>query len=66
MISQLASGHKDNHSICSPTSLTMLLKYYGKNLEPNDVTKGTFDTGSEAYGNWPQNVAYAGEQGMKA
>jgi len=66
MISQLASGHKDNHSICSPTSLTMVLKYHGKTLELNEVTNGTFDTGSELYGNWPQNVAYAGEQGMKA
>lgn len=66
MISQLASGHKDSHSICSPTSLTMVLKYHGINVELNDVTNGTFDTGSELYGNWPQNSAYAGEQGMRA
>lgn len=66
MISQLASGHKDSHSICSPTSLTMVLKYYGLPVELNDVTKGTFNTGSELYGDWPQNSAYAGEQGMRA
>lgn len=66
MISQLASGHKDSNSICSPTSLTMVLKYYGKLLDIEDVTNGTFDTGTELYGNWPQNVAYAGEQGMRA
>jgi len=66
MISQLASGHKDSHSICSPTSLTMVLKYHGISVELNDVTNGTFDTGSELYGNWPQNSAYAGEQGMRA
>nr|WP_312578195.1 C39 family peptidase [Sedimentibacter sp.] len=66
MISQLASGHKDSHSICSPTSLTMVLKYYGIPVELDDVTNGTFDTGSELYGNWPQNSAYAGEQGMRA
>jgi len=66
MISQLASGHKDSHSICSPTSLTMLLKYHGVSVGLNDVTKGTFDTGSELYGNWPQNSAYAGEKGMRA
>ncbi|WP_019228704.1 C39 family peptidase [Sedimentibacter sp. B4] len=65
-ISQLASGHKDSHSICSPTSLTMTLKFHGKNLSLDEVTKGTFDTGSELYGNWPQNTAYAGEQGMRA
>lgn len=66
MISQLASGHKDSHSICSPTSLTMVLKYHGIPVELNDVTKGTFNTGSELYGDWPQNSAYAGEQGMRA
>jgi hypothetical protein len=66
MISQLASGHKDAHSICSPTSLTMVLKYHKISVELKDVTKGTFDTGSELYGNWPQNSAYAGEQGMRA
>jgi len=66
MISQLASGHKDSHSICSPTSLTMALKYHGILVELNDVTNGTFDTGSELYGNWPQNSAYAGEKGMRA
>lgn len=65
-ISQLASGHKDAHVICSPTSLTMALKYHGKNVDLNQVTRGTFDTGNEAYGNWPQNVAFAGEQGMRA
>jgi len=66
MISQLASGHKDSHSICSPTSLTMALKYHGVLVELNEVTNGTFDTGSELYGNWPQNSAYAGEKGMRA
>jgi len=67
MISQLASGHKDSHSICSPTSVTMVLKYYGIPVELNDVTKGTSDTGSKLYGNWPQNSAYAGEQnGIRA
>jgi len=66
LISQLASGHKDAHVICSPTSLTMALKYHGKNVELDQVTRGTFDTGNEAYGNWPQNAAFAGEMGMRA
>lgn len=66
MISQLASGHKDSHSICSPTSLTMVLKYHGISVGLDDVANGTFDTGSELYGNWPQNSAYAGEKGMRA
>lgn len=65
-ISQLASGHKDAHVICSPTSMTMALKYHGKNVDLDQVTRGTLDSGNQAYGNWPQNVAFAGEQGMRA
>lgn len=65
-ISQLASGHKDAHVICSPTSLTMTLKYHGKDVTLDQVTRGTLDSGNHAYGNWPQNVAFAGEQGMRA
>lgn len=66
MISQLASGHKDARVICSPTSLTMTLKYHGKDVTLDQVTRGTLDSGNNAYGNWPQNAAFAGEQGMRA
>lgn len=66
MISQLASGHKDARVICSPTSLTMTLKHHGKDVNLDQVTRGTLDSGNDAYGNWPQNVAFAGEQGMRA
>ncbi|MGD9569504.1 MAG: C39 family peptidase [Sedimentibacter sp.] len=65
-ISQLASGHKDARVICSPTSLTMVLKYHNKDVNLDQVTRGTLDSGNHAYGNWPQNVAFAGEQGMRA
>lgn len=66
LISQLSSGHKDARVICSPTSLTMVLKHHGKDVDLNQVTRGTLDSGNQAYGNWPQNVAFAGEQGMRA
>lgn len=66
MISQLASGHKDARVICSPTSLTMVLMFHGKNVNLEQVTRGTLDSGNNAYGNWPQNVAFAGELGMRA
>lgn len=65
-ISQLQSGHIHANSICSPTSLTMALKYYGVDIDLFDVTKGVLDTGCNLYGNWPQNVAFAGECGMRA
>ncbi|NYB73335.1 C39 family peptidase [Sedimentibacter hydroxybenzoicus DSM 7310] len=66
LISQLASGHKDARVICSPTSLTMALKFHGKNVDLDQVARGTLDSGNGAYGNWPQNVAMAGELGMRA
>jgi len=66
LISQLASGHKDARVICSPTSLTMALKFHGMNVGLNQVARGTLDSGNNAYGNWPQNVALAGELGMRA
>lgn len=65
-ISQLASKHKDARVICSPTSLTMVLNHHKIEVDLNKVTKGTLDNGNHAYGNWPQNVAFAGEQGMRA
>ncbi|WP_312699824.1 C39 family peptidase [Sedimentibacter sp.] len=66
LISQLASGHKDAGVICSPTSLTMALKFHGKDVELEQVARGTLDSGNGAYGNWPQNAAMAGELGMRA
>lgn len=52
--------------ICSPTSMTMVLNYFGEKLEVLDVAKGAFDHGGGIYGNWSYNVAYAGECGMEA
>ncbi len=66
LISQIVSGHKDARVICSPTSLTMVLKYHGKNVELDQVAAGTYDLRNDAYGNWPQNTAFAGEMGMRA
>lgn len=65
-ISQLISGHKDANCICSPTSLTMVLQYHKVDVDLFTVTKGVFDNSMKLYGNWPQNVAYAGELGMRA
>lgn len=52
--------------ICSPTSLSMILEYYGHFEETVEVAKGVFDYGAKIYGNWTYNVAYAGTKGFKA
>lgn len=51
--------------ICSPTSLTMALNYFGKKVSLDNVIKGVYDEGAKIYGTWPFNTAYAGELGLK-
>ena len=53
------------NEICSPTSLTMALNYFGKKVNLDEVVKGVFDEGAKIYGAWPFNTAYAGELGLK-
>ncbi len=52
--------------ICSPTSVCMVLQYYGESIEPLEAANGTIDKGANTYGNWSYSVAYAAEQGYKA
>jgi len=52
--------------ICSPTSLSMVLNYYGKKVNLADTIKGVYDQNSKLYGVWPLNTAYASQLGLKA
>lgn len=54
------------NSICSPTSISMLMAYYGIDQKPENVAANCFDNGARMYGNWSYNVAYAGENGFRA
>jgi uncharacterized protein YvpB len=56
------------HSWCSPTSLSMILAWWGQRLDRADliqdvrqVAKGVHDPGWPGTGNWSFNVAYAGQ-----
>ncbi len=53
-------------SICSPTSLTMILRYWGVPTTVPEVYRGVRDATSGIYGNWPLNTAYAAELGFDA
>lgn len=52
--------------ICSPTALSMVLQYYGNQVNPVEVARGVYDNGAEIYGNWPFNTAYAARHGLEA
>ena len=52
--------------ICSPTSLSMVLEYYGLNMETEEVSKHVLDNAANIYGNWSYNVSFAGSRGFDA
>ncbi|TAK36669.1 MAG: hypothetical protein EPO21_02025 [Chloroflexota bacterium] len=52
--------------VCSPTSLTMVLRYWGIDRSVPETIKGVRDAATGIYGNWTLNTAYAGSQGLEA
>jgi uncharacterized protein YjdB len=65
-LSQMVRDPAIADSICSPTSVTMVLNYYGTNLQPETAAWGAYDYSYEDFGNWPFNTAYAGSLGYSA
>jgi cell wall-associated NlpC family hydrolase len=63
--SQGDAQEKYKHDICSPTSLAMVLEFWGRKLELEAVALAAQDRGSQLFGNWPANVAYAGSFGLE-
>jgi uncharacterized protein YvpB len=49
---------------CSPTSVSMVLNYYGKDFEPAAFAYEAYDKRDQLYGNWPYNMAAAYAAGM--
>lgn len=45
--------------VCSPTSLSMVLEYYGLRRRTIEVCREVFDPASRIYGNWCANTAAA-------
>lgn len=46
--------------ICSPTSLSMILNYYGYTDAQDVVAGNVLDKGADIYGNWSFNASYPG------
>lgn len=51
--------------ICSATSVAMVLDYFGKLTSLKSVCTGVKDEQAGIFGNWPLNIAYASQQGLK-
>ncbi len=49
---------------CSPTSVCMVLNYYGKEISPEECARMTYDPRGDIYGNWPHNAAAAFGAGL--
>lgn len=52
--------------ICSPTSLAMVLEYYGHHMTTEEAAAGVIDNEIDIYGNWSYNASYAGSKGLKS
>ena len=50
--------------ICSPTSLAMVLGYYGQPVRPEAVAARAYDPWHDLYGNWPRNIQSAWSYGV--
>jgi uncharacterized protein YvpB len=54
------------HDVCSPTSLAMILEFWGRKKTTDEVALAVRDRGSQLFGNWPANAAYAASFGFDA
>ena len=64
--SQLDQDPSIAWDICSPTSLAMVLKFWGVGGSVLETARGVRDAATGIYGNWPLNTAYAGARGLEA
>lgn len=57
---------KIGNRICSPTSVSMVLEYYGHNMDTEEVSAGVLDREVDIYGNWSYNASFAGLEGLNS
>lgn len=57
---------KIGRRICSPTSVSMVLEYYGHNMKTEEVAARVLDREVDIYGNWSYNASFAGLEGLNS
>ncbi len=63
--SQGDENSKISGRICSPTSVAMVMSYWGINIGTDDVAKMSYDKEHDIYGSWPLAVQAASQYGLK-
>jgi len=66
LLSQYVSTHPNERGWCSPTSLAMLLAYWGRPHDLAEIVRAVYDERYGGTGNWTFNTAYAGRLGLRA
>lgn len=65
--SQKLEDREVSGRICSPTSLSMVLEFYGHSFTTKQMYQRVYDNGAQIFGNWPFNTAVAGSiSGLEA
>lgn len=65
-LSQYLAAHPEERGWCSPTSLAMLLAYWGKPHDIPEIVRAVYDKRYGGTGNWTFNIAYASRFGLRA
>lgn len=63
--SQMIRNPGTSRSICSPTTITMMMNRFGETLLPDEVAQNTYDN-AYGFGNWTFAMGTAGSYGYKA
>ena len=63
--SQMIRDPRTANSICSPTTITMMMNWMGEKLLPEEVAQNTYDF-NYGFGNWAFAAASLGSYGYKA
>jgi len=62
--SQFEQSPEIGHRICSPTSVAMVLNYYGYPVAPVAVAELSYAASHDLYGVWPKNIWAASQLGV--
>ena len=63
--SQGDENSKISGRICSPTSVAMVMSYWGINVGTDEVAKKSYDKEHDIYGSWPLAVQAASQYGLR-